>query len=66
MPVRYQLGRQFPGLSWHQWNGAFRDDVRRFVRGDPGMVPAADAAAVRQRRPVSRTTASTRTGHRRA
>ena len=35
----YQLGRRFPGLSWHQWNGAFRDDIRRFVRGDPAMVP---------------------------
>jgi glycogen operon protein len=22
-----------------QWNGAFRDDVRRFVKGDGGMVP---------------------------
>ena len=36
----FQLGRGFPGLTWQQWNGAFRDDVRRFVRGDPGMVPA--------------------------
>lgn len=34
----YQLGRKFPGISWLQWNGAFRDDVRRFVRGDDGMV----------------------------
>lgn len=34
-----QLGRGFPGLSWLQWNGRFRDDVRRFVKGDPGMVP---------------------------
>lgn len=36
----YQLGRGFPGLTWQQWNGTFRDDVRRFVRGDPAMVPA--------------------------
>jgi isoamylase len=36
----YQLGTQFPGALWHQWNGRFRDDVRRFVRGDPGMVGA--------------------------
>ena len=36
----YQLGRAFPGLAWAQWNGRFRDDVRRFVRGDAGMVPA--------------------------
>ncbi len=34
----YQLGRGFPGLTWAQWNAAFRDDVRRFVKGDPGMV----------------------------
>ncbi|MFO0729004.1 MAG: isoamylase [Myxococcota bacterium] len=34
----YQLGRKFPGINWLQWNGNFRDDLRRFVRGDPGMV----------------------------
>jgi glycogen operon protein len=34
------LGRAFPGVTWQQWNGWFRDDVRRFVRGDAGMVPA--------------------------
>jgi isoamylase len=34
----YQLGRAFPGTSWAQWNGRFRDDLRRFVRGDAGMV----------------------------
>jgi glycogen operon protein len=36
----YQLGRSFRGISWMQWNGAFRDDIRRFVKGDPGMVPS--------------------------
>jgi isoamylase len=36
----YQLGTAFPGMFWHQWNGKFRDDLRRFVRGDPGMVPS--------------------------
>ena len=36
----YQLGTEFPGALWHQWNARFRDDVRRFVRGDPGMVGA--------------------------
>src|SRR5262249_29894995 len=36
----YQLGSRFPGPLWHQWNGRFRDDVRRFVRGDRGTVPA--------------------------
>ena len=35
----YQLGRGFPGVTWLQWNGRFRDDVRRFVKGDAGMVP---------------------------
>jgi len=25
-------------LTWLQWNGRFRDDVRRFVKGDSGMV----------------------------
>jgi glycogen operon protein len=36
----YQLGRAFPGIMACQWNGRFRDDARRFVKGDPGMVPA--------------------------
>jgi glycogen operon protein len=36
----YQLGQRFPGVTWLQWNGRFRDDVRRFVRGEPGVVPA--------------------------
>jgi glycogen operon protein len=35
----YQLGRGFPGITWLQWNGRFRDDVRRFMKGDAGMVP---------------------------
>ena len=34
----YQLGRAFPGVSWLQWNGRFRDEVRQFVRGDAGMI----------------------------
>ncbi|GAA3779641.1 glycogen debranching protein GlgX [Streptomyces coacervatus] len=33
----YQVGR-FPGKRWAQWNGPFRDDIRRFVRGDAGLV----------------------------
>lgn len=36
----YALGRAFPGLAWLQWNSRFRDDMRRFVRGDPGMTGA--------------------------
>ncbi len=36
----YQLGRGFPGMAWQQWNGKFRDDVRSFVRGEPGKIGA--------------------------
>jgi isoamylase len=35
----YQVGH-FPGDRWAEWNGRFRDDVRRFVKGDPGQVAA--------------------------
>lgn len=34
----YQLGRGFPGVSWLQWNEKYRNDVRRFLRGDKGFV----------------------------
>ena len=33
----YQLG-SFTGDRWAEWNGQFRDDLRRFVRGDNGTV----------------------------
>lgn len=33
----YQVG-SFPGHRWSEWNGKYRDDVRRFWRGDPGMI----------------------------
>jgi glycogen operon protein len=33
----YQVG-SFIGHRWAEWNGPFRDDVRRFVRGDNGTV----------------------------
>jgi glycogen operon protein len=36
----YLLGRGFPGLNWRQWNGKYRDDLRDFVRGVPGLVGA--------------------------
>ena len=36
----YQLGQAFPGVTACQWNGRYRDDLRRFVKGDPGMVPS--------------------------
>ena len=29
----YQLGC-FPGGRWSEWNGKYRDDMRRFIRGD--------------------------------
>lgn len=35
----YQVGR-FPGERWAEWNGKYRDDIRRFFRGDEGMVGA--------------------------
>ena len=35
----YQVGT-FIGERWQEWNGRFRDDVRRFVRGDNSSVPA--------------------------
>ena len=35
----YQIGH-FPGDRWAEWNGRFRDDMRHFVRGDPGLVGA--------------------------
>jgi len=33
----YQVGT-FIGDSWKEWNGRFRDDVRRFMRADEGTV----------------------------
>ncbi len=33
----YQVG-SFIGHRWAEWNGQFRDDVRKFLRGDEGMV----------------------------
>lgn len=35
----YQVGA-FPGERWSEWNGHFRDDVRRFLRGDVDTVGA--------------------------
>jgi glycogen operon protein len=33
----YQVGH-FPGFRWSEWNGQYRDVIRRFVKGDPGLV----------------------------
>jgi isoamylase len=35
----YQVG-SFVGDTWQEWNGRFRDDVRRFLKGDKGTVSA--------------------------
>ncbi len=36
----YQV-EQFPNWGrWSEWNDRFRDDIRRFVKSDAGMVPA--------------------------
>jgi glycogen operon protein len=32
----YQVG-SFANLRWAEWNGRYRDDLRQFWRGDPGM-----------------------------
>ncbi len=36
-PGGYQLGN-FPN-GWSEWNDRYRDTVRRYWRGDPGMLP---------------------------
>ena len=36
----YQLGGSQWPENWMQWNDRFRDDVRGFVRGEPGLVSA--------------------------
>ncbi len=33
----YQVG-DFPGFRWAEWNGRYRDSLRRFVRGDAGLL----------------------------
>ena len=33
----YQVG-SFPGYRWREWNGSYRDVIRRFVRGDRGII----------------------------
>jgi glycogen operon protein len=38
----YQVG-SFIGDAWQEWNGRFRDDIRRFLKGDAGTVPAVAA-----------------------
>jgi isoamylase len=33
----YQVG-SYPGFRWAEWNGRYRDTIRRFVRGEPGII----------------------------
>lgn len=35
----YQVGSDVWPPAWRQWNDRFRDDVRSFVRAEPGLVP---------------------------
>ncbi|XP_057973626.1 isoamylase 3, chloroplastic isoform X2 [Malania oleifera] len=55
----YLVGR-FPNWDrWAEWNGKYRDDIRRFIKGDPGMkgsfatrvAGSADLYRVNRRRP---------------
>ena len=36
----YQVGG-FPGGRWSEWNDRYRNDIRRFVRGDEGVITGA-------------------------
>ena len=36
----YEVG-SFVGEHWQEWNGRFRDDLRRFLKGDSGLAQAA-------------------------
>jgi isoamylase len=36
----YEVG-SFVGERWQEWNGRFRDDLRRFLKGDSGLAWAA-------------------------
>ena len=56
----YQVG-DFPGFRWAEWNGRYRDLMRAFVRGDPGLIPevatriagSSDLYQARGRRPAN-------------
>lgn len=36
----YLVGK-FPGGSWSEWNDRYRNDIRRFIRGDEGVITSA-------------------------
>ena len=33
----YEVGR-YPGYRWAEWNGRYRDTMRGFVKGEPGII----------------------------
>lgn len=33
----YQVGGFYPGTRWSEWNGRYRDHVRRFIKETPGQ-----------------------------
>jgi glycogen operon protein len=39
-----QIG-SFPGHRWVQWNACYRDDIRRYVKGEPGVSNVASRLA---------------------
>ncbi|HEX5421275.1 MAG TPA: isoamylase, partial [Gammaproteobacteria bacterium] len=56
----YQVG-SFPGFRWLEWNGKYRDTIRRYLRGDPGLISevatrltgSSDLYAANDRRPTN-------------
>ena len=55
-----QLGK-FPAWGrWAELNGCYRDDVRRFIRGDAGAIGRRRQAHLRQPRPLRRRRRATR------
>jgi len=47
----YQVGH-LRNLRWAEWNGRYRDDLRRFWRGDPQMIGPLATRAGRLQRPL--------------
>ena len=48
----YQVGN-FPA-GWAEWNGRYRDTIRRYWKGDGGQVGGAGLPAVREQRSLRR------------
>ena len=41
----YQIG-YFPGARWAEWNGKYRDCIRRFIKGDANGHPRCKQAKI--------------------